>query len=501
VTNPDSPAVRLIDQPTRLPIILILASLLVGGIAISNQSLWIDEAWSAAKAMQPSLGSWWATMASDKGSDLQMPFYMLYLWVWAKVFGASEIALRASNLPWFVAGVSALIWGFAQQQRLQFSIAILTLSHAFLWYYIDEARPYIVLFAFSSLTAACLLRLRKSPETSTESVSWFGWFCLGIVGICATSAIAMPWAVAAVGAFAFWTGPRLALRTATRYAWSTVLVVILFIGLGLYYLWTLQVGNRASVGRTGLVTLGFVFYELLGISGLGPGRLALRQEGAKTLAAYAPAVSVGAVAAFTFCAAGIAELRKKATWRDFIFFGIAAVLPLAMVILTGGIAHIRLLGRHFTPLLPFLLVLSAIGFQRLLATCGRAQAVAIAAIVTLLISALEIRFAPRHRRDDYRTAAAEARNALTRGETVWWMADPVTGSYYRLPLNSANLKSASELNRDSLDALPPPDLVCLSKSDIYDSNGRIRDYLREHDFKATRAFPAFQIFEKNPAPR
>jgi hypothetical protein len=480
-------------------LVAILFSLLVGGIAISNQSLWIDEAWSAAKAMQPSLGSWWATMASDKGSDLQMPFYMLYLWAWAKAFGASEIALRASNLPWFAAGVLALLWGFPQQRRFQFSIALLTLTHAFLWYYISEALPYIVLFAFSSLTAACLFRLQQSVAISTDSNSWFRWFCLGVAGICATNLIAVPWAVTAIGAFVFWTGPRHALRMATRSAWFFGLIVTALIGLGIYYVWTLRLGNRASHGRSGFATIGFGFYELLGISGLGPGRLTLREEGMRTLIAYAPAVSVGVISVFTLCAPAVTELRKRATRRDCIFFGIAIVLPLIAVMLAGGAAHMRLLGRHFTPLLPFLLAFLGFGLAQLLfASRGWIRAVAVAAIVTLLISALEIRFAPRHQRDDYRTAAGEARRAIADGEKVWWAADVSTGAYYGIPLNSPDLTLGSNLSDRFFETLPTPDLVCLSKPDIYDPNDKIRNYLRAHDFKVMRVLPAFQIFQRQP---
>src|SRR2546428_4540728 len=70
VTNSNAAVDRRDGNHTTIILVTLALSLLVGAIAISNQSLWIDEAWSASKAMQPSFGSWWATMASDKGSDL-----------------------------------------------------------------------------------------------------------------------------------------------------------------------------------------------------------------------------------------------------------------------------------------------------------------------------------------------------------------------------------------------------------------------------------------------
>jgi hypothetical protein len=510
VTNSNASADRQVDSRIKFVLLSILLALLVGALAVSNQSLWIDEAHSVAKAMQPSLAKWWTTMVQDKGSDLQMPFYMFYLWAWAKIFGTSEIALRAANVPWFTVGLLALFWAFPKEPALsasrmgrhrQFAIAALTLTNAFLWYYVSEARPYIVLFAFSALTAACLLRLREDSESAINSPAWFRLFLLGIAGVCATNLIAVPWAIAAGLAFIFWAGIGRALRTTVRFPLSTAVAMGALIGLGVYYLWSLGFGARASnVGQTGLANLAFAFYELLGVAGLGPGRLAMREQGGKVIFEYSGPLMLGAIAILVLLSAAFIALRKKATRRDFIFCGIATILPLAVLIAAVVISHVRLLGRHFTPLLPFLLILLAIGFERILFSKRRwLSAVAIIAIVVLLVSALEIRFAPRHERDDYRSAANLARNAVTANEKVWWIADEVTGAYYKLPVDSPNLTLRSSLT--DLASAPTPDLVCFSKPDIYDARGKIDNYLREHDFKVTRVLPAFQIFERQSAAR
>jgi hypothetical protein len=484
--------------------------MLVGALAVSNQSLWIDEAHSATKAIQPSLAKWWTAMVQDKGSDLQMPFYMLYLWTWAKIFGTSEAALRAANIPWFAVGLLALFRAFPKEPALstsrmgrqrQFAIAALALTNAFLWYYISEARPYIVLFAFSASTAACLLRLREDSERAINSPAWFQLFLLGIVGVCATNLIAVPWAIAAGLAFIFWAGIGRALRTALRFPLSSAFAACALIALGLYYLWSLRLGARASsVGQTSLANLAFAFYELLGVAGLGPGRLALREHGGKIIFEYIGPVILGTIAVLVLLSAAFTALRKKATRRDFIFFGIAVILPLAALIAAAMVSHVRLLGRHFTPLLPFLLFLFAVGFERILFGERRwLRPAAIIAIIVLLISALEIRFAPRHQRDDYRSAANLARNAIAANEKVWWIADELTGAYYKLPLDSPNLTLSSKLTDPA--SAPAPDVACLSKPDIYDPSGNIDNYLREHDFKVTRVLPAFQIFERQSAPR
>jgi hypothetical protein len=146
-------------------------------------------------------------------------------------------------------------------------------------------------------------------------------------------------------------------------------------------------------------------------------------------------------------------------------------------------------------LLPYILAFLALGLNRLLLTRRFApRVIGVAAIIILAGSALEIRFAPRHQRDDYRTATAEAREAIAQGKKLWWFADPDTAAYYKLPLNSPKL---TLVNNQSPDTLPSPDIIVISKPDIYDPRGEIERYLRQHNFELKQILPAFQIFHKH----
>jgi len=127
-------------------------------VAISRQSLWIDEAFMAVKASQPTLAAWWRAMLEGGGSDLQMPLYMIYVWGFAKIFGLSEWSLRAANIPWFVAGVAAFIRVFPRPQRP--AVAAVTLAAPFAWYYLNEARPYTMQLGASLLVFRLWKRAR-----------------------------------------------------------------------------------------------------------------------------------------------------------------------------------------------------------------------------------------------------------------------------------------------------------------------------------------------------
>jgi hypothetical protein len=471
-------------------------ALLVGALAVTNQSLWIDEGSAALKAMEPSLGGWWDNLRSEGNSNLQLIGELFYLWGWEKIFGASEISLRASNIPFFVGGVVALAWGLAPRRPRQTAIVLLALTNAFLWYYLSEARPYIVLFGFAAITAACLFRLVREPEESLQSALWVRLFCAGVIGLCLTSLIAVPSALGAIAALLYWSGPRATSRCALRFKASSALLITALAGLGLYYLWTLQLGARASaVGRTGWMNLVFIFYELLGSIGLGPGRLALRENGTSGMVPYLPLMMVGALALLVLLVAAFIALKKKIDRRHVLFFAIAVGVPFVLVFVAGVLGHMRLVGRHLTPLLPFLLGILATGLAMLFSDPAPWKKwLGIGVLGIFLLSALEIRLAPRFRRDDYRSAAAIARAAVDSGQQVWWLADISTGRYYHVPFDSPQLTVGSDLPGPKA----PPDLVIFSKPDIYDSSFFVSSYLDRKGFKVTKVLPAFVILTPSP---
>ena len=53
-------------------------------------------------------------------------------------------------------------------------------------------------------------------------------------------------------------------------------------------------------------------------------------------------------------------------------------------------------------------------------------------------------------------------------------------------------------NRDAeyLAHLPDPDLVILSKHDVYDSSGYLREFLIAHEFSLIKKLAAFEVFAK-----
>ena len=235
----------------------VLAAALVSLTAITSQSLWIDETLTAAKAVEPHFSGWWQAMLAGKASDLQMPLYMLYVWGFAKIFGTSEWALPdvKTNIPWFVGGVaifSQMVQSSSRPKNIffpkPFALAVVMLFSPFaLINYLDEARPYAMQLGASLMIVAALCRMSQNANLSArEERVWLAIFCFGIMALSGSSLLGMIWAGAACLGLALIFSWQQLFELARRH-WLTLAVsAVCLSGLGIYYLWTLKLGARAS---------------------------------------------------------------------------------------------------------------------------------------------------------------------------------------------------------------------------------------------------------------
>lgn len=480
----------------------LAALCLVPLLAVSNQSFWIDETLTALKAAETPLGGWWRLMTAEKLSDLQMPFYMLYTWGWARVFGTGEWMLRAANLPWFVGGVLAFAFSFRGPSRL-FATAVATLS-SFAWFYLDEARPYAMQLGASLLIVASLRGLDAAGAADESPVRWVWAFGLGVGVLAGTSLLGVFWCGAALAVLLAARKPACLAEwwKAARVAW--LLLGLWLAGLVVYYAWTLLVGARASAaGTTNLQNVFFVVYELLGFSGLGPGRLEIRETGLAAFRAHLlPLAAYGGFAG-VLLAIGFANLWRQ-DWRKVVLVGGIVLATLVCLVAAGWTLHFRLLGRHCAPMQAAVLVLLVAGAIEAERRPGWwFQGIVCGFLLVAAGSCLSARFAERHRKDDYRAAAAHARVALEGGKTVWWSADSHGAEFYGLPVSETPQRSGSAvlvLNPAAqwVAARTLPDVVVCSKPDLYDVQGALQERLTRDRFQAVARFTAFTVWARPP---
>lgn len=490
--------------PSMVTFGLVALSLAVGLMAVSGESYWIDEITTMQKAIKPTLGGWWEELRAESTSNIQMPLYMLYAWVWAKFAGTGEWAMRAANALWLALAVMMLSPAFAGPKLAQARASVALLSSAFVWYYVNEARPYAMQFAIGCVVFVALCRLAGREEMAAgRERRWVICLAVGAVALAASGMLAQLWLGAGLGAALLAFGGARLRDLWARHRGVWLMTAVGLLAVGCFYLWTLSVGARATdVGTTDARNLLFIGYELMGFSGLGPGRLTIRAEGLRAFAPYLPALAVYGMLVAALLWFGLKRLRGMASRRTLI----CAVLCLAGVMvflaLVGAAIRFRVLGRHFAPLGALALLLLGLGLSELWERRGwLGKAVVVAFVVTSLWSCLSVRLAERHARDDYRQAVAMANAALGRGERVWWNADggaiPVYGlAGAELPGVTGRALVVVNPRAGFASGVEPPDVALVSKPDVYDRSGAVAEFLATAGYRPVAQLVAFTVWRR-----
>ncbi|NJK90819.1 MAG: hypothetical protein HC904_02655 [Blastochloris sp.] len=79
---------------------------------------------------------------------------------------------------------------------------------------------------------------------------------------------------------------------------------------------------------------------------------------------------------------------------------------------------------------------------------------------------------------------------MDEGKVVWWAADGASAYYYQVSEVSVLMNPLEE----TLTELPFPGLVLLSKADVYDNDGTLRQWLRIQGWQAQAELTAFTIY-------
>jgi hypothetical protein len=470
-------------------------------LAITGRSFWIDECVTAEFVSQPTFAEWRQDLLTTEGAEAQMPLYLIYLWGWEKAFGHGEWSLRMAALPWFIAGVGLFLHALRGLGRLGWPAIAVTISSAFVWYYLDEARRYaMVLSAACAVVASLVILSRREGLRDTTGQTWFRIFLISIVVMSGFSIIGMLWSGAAtllLGLIIPW--PQLWKRIKSS-PWLTGIGVVVLSGLAVYYVSSVLRGARGSgMATTNLQTAVYVGYELLGFTGLGPGRDALREQGALALGPYVPWLGIYAATVLTVIAAALISIWKSPWRMRALYIACVLSLPAAFLLTMGVMRHWRVLGRHFAPLLPVLLLVLAIGAANLWRSGRLGRIATILYLALALLSAAQVRLAARHHKDDYRTAAALAREGLSKGHRVWWVAASEGADYYGVPHTGGAMEPSAAYAvfgqpLEELAVLPAPDLIVLSRPDIFDYRGGIAGLLSQGDYSTCTNFAGFKIW-------
>ncbi len=150
---------------------LIAAAAAIRFIVIDNQSIWQDEALTLYEARLP-FGAMIHTVVHVETTP---PLYFVVTWIWARVFGTGEVALRTISA---LAGIAVVPLAYLSARELFSRRAAVTAGafvvvNPFMIWYSQEARAYMLLAALSAASFLWFIRARQDPSRRN-----LGWWCL-----------------------------------------------------------------------------------------------------------------------------------------------------------------------------------------------------------------------------------------------------------------------------------------------------------------------------------
>ena len=493
------------------------------GLAITRQSLWTDEGFTVWFASHSSLHSFLRALIGSRGApgDPQFILYLLHMWGWVKVFGPSELSLRAANIPFAVIFIYSVSWA---SRRLFWSrnLWVLFCLSPFFWFYLNEARPYVALLSFSSAACVALVAFLVEPERYGKTAPWF---CL--------LALFLAWGTHILAVFLFPTLLILVITMARNdsrlrsdffryWARPAVWCAPAFLALGGFYLWVSSYGVNKMEGTPSLRNLAFALYEFAGFAGLGPPRNDIRQSpGLSVFLPYSPwllfgAIPVAAVVVF------VSQTRHSRIVRN-ILISVSSGLLIALGV--SVFEHFQVLGRHLAVFFPLILMTAMIAPKHVRPSPGAHGNVAISLIALGLvwgISDLRLVLLTKYAKDSYRDACSIAvSRARQDGAVILWAADPVTAEYYGLTVTPRNgsILGTEPSRQVPLSAVGQaiaasswsveqtnvyfanssvPTILVLGRADPFDSLGAWSARIREQGPAPIAHLNALSIFEWNP---
>lgn len=158
--------------------LLIIALILgtVGRVSYSwNAPLWFDETFSAVIATQPdftSLLHWCLT-------ELTGPAFYMPLWLWVKIAGSGDFALRLPSLVLSVVAPLVILAKGSPDRNLRYWWAIFAMLWVPIFGLAGEARPYPHMFMLAAVQAILFVQLLKDPTVTRAS----GWMlvCIALI--------------------------------------------------------------------------------------------------------------------------------------------------------------------------------------------------------------------------------------------------------------------------------------------------------------------------------
>ena len=393
---------------------------------ITRQSLWYDEGYTLTLASSSTFHEFAHRFAGLTTSEHLQPLYYLLLFVWSRIAGVSDFALRAPSALASI-GSGLLIYRIGTYlphatRRFALAATLLYTVSSFSLFYAQEARPY----ALSQFIAfAVLASWIRNKQTLQARNRWFAFLC-GVCTLCSLFTLLLLGSLALADLLA-----ERSLRV-WIHIWRLPMAVCT-VAFSFYIVVSLQVfphiiaKDVTSLKQPLWMNAWYMLYSLAFGTTLPPSSHLLRgAHKMQTALQFWPVILPASLVLLALIVGAYLLLRKasdlhpasKAIALTAVFYSLALFGGLG---LTG---HINLLPRHASVLFAILFVLGSLVALQLSRSRSIAGIVCFSgALVGLtLMNLLSIgfyRYNSDFRKDDYRAAA----HALSSDSTNVYMPE------------------------------------------------------------------------------
>ena len=471
-------------------IVISCMIMLLAFASITNGSLWGDE---ICRVFDPISGDIAATVHTALG--YAQPGYMLYMFVWTRLAGGAEFALRCSNLPWVVVGI---VYAFKIVRSRNWSPwwTLAFFLHPMFVYYMDEATPYIVVHALS-LAFLYYLWFSNDFDSSKNIICINAVYLLGVFMHFMYGFIIM----------LYFTKCAMRLAKQAKMLLKHMLVMLCFspaYGILLYLYAKNLLGNTGT--GFGVKSLAYIPYSFLGMQGAGLSRNDLRAGNFNHITMW----QITLLAAFVIVLLCLffAVVRDKIAVKQFFKQDAqmlaALVAYFAVIFAAASLKDLGLWERHCMPAFPVFIICMVDLWHLVSPKSALFRAAVVGYAILLAISCANLRGNYYYACDDYKgmTEAVAAWLAEDAAHTVVTAQKENEFPYYSYLGAAADPKKqivnvygrSQEEIQQCFEALPPADaMLLLFEKDC--SRQLYTCYDDRNDFEVEDRYNSFKLIK------
>lgn len=153
------------DAQSLLLCLAILAGLTAPALVGWAAPFWLDESYTGVIASQPTFGQFidWCL------HELSGPVYYLIAWVWAKIAGLDNGALRLPSYVFLFGTAAIILLSGINDRKFRMTSAALAVTWMPGFFFATQARPQALLFLLATVQAILFLKAFSAPSRKTYS--------------------------------------------------------------------------------------------------------------------------------------------------------------------------------------------------------------------------------------------------------------------------------------------------------------------------------------------